>query len=138
MVGNAKLGAIIKAHREALGLIQDELAPKVGFTRENYSQLETGRRKEPLSPDQARAIERELGIPMIVLVNAMGYPVEMEGVRDEEEMALLLRLRELPPDVMQAVKAIAALPGPWQSVEAPDVLRRQARRDRQDRQRSEE
>lgn len=126
------LGQMIAAHRRAHGFIQKEVAERVGMTRENYSQLETGRRKEPLTPQQAKAISRLLGIPMLGLVNAMGYPVEFEGIEDEEEVVLLKAYRRLTPDLKQAMRAIAALPGPWQTVEGPAQLRRLAETDRPD------
>jgi transcriptional regulator with XRE-family HTH domain len=99
------------------------------MSRENYSQLETGRRKEPLTPQQAKAISKLFGIPMLTLVNAMGYPVEVEGFENEEEVALLDRYRHLPPTLQQAVRAVAGLPLPPQVYEAsPPALRRIADR----------
>ena len=83
------LGNLISANRKARGLLQQEVADRIGMTRSLYSQLETGHRKEPLTPLQARAVSAFLGIPMLSLVNAMGYPVECPELQDAWEVALV-------------------------------------------------
>lgn len=85
---------MIASHRVARGYLQKEVAERVGMTRENYVQVETGRRKEALTPQQAVAISKALDIPMLSLVSAMGYPVDCPGFEDEEEVRVLLAYRQ--------------------------------------------
>lgn len=97
------LGELVAAARRARQLTQQEVAERIGMKRELYSQLETGRRKEPLSPQQAADIERHLGISMLSIVNAMGYRVVPPGFQNPREAALLEAFRNAPEDLQEFV-----------------------------------
>lgn len=106
------LGGLLASHRHAQGLSQQDVAERVKMSRENYSQLETGRRKEPPTPQQAIALSKLLQIPMLPFVNAMGYPVEAPGFEDEEEVAFLQAFRQLTPDQKKLLYAAVGLESP--------------------------
>jgi len=82
--------------RKKKGLTQDDMANALGMTRGNYGHVESGRRKDPLTPDQAETVARRLGINMLDLVIAMGYPVKCPGLEGEKEVALLQAYRTAP------------------------------------------
>lgn len=92
-------GAKLADARKRKGLTQDEMAEALGMTRGNYGHMENGRRKDPLTPDQAITVSRRLGLNMLELVTAMGYPVECPGLEGEKEAALILRFRTASPDL---------------------------------------
>lgn len=134
----AALGVLVAQQRRRLGLLQKDVAERVGMTRETYSQLETGRRKEPVTPDQAKRLSLLLEISMAELVTAMGYELSFDGVEDEAEVALLQAYREASVPSRLAARAALGLP-----VRQPDEglgrsLHRLAAMDRRDRQESQE
>lgn len=53
-------GRLIADARKARDLTQEEVAAVLGMTRANYSQIETGARKEVLSPEVATKLARLL------------------------------------------------------------------------------
>lgn len=105
-------GRLLAERRRAKGFTQKEVASFIGMTRENYSWMETGRRKEPLGPDQAKRLSRLLDLDMLTLLNAMGYGVECPGFENEEEVALVAAYRRLSPAQQRMLRAAAGLPSP--------------------------
>lgn len=73
------------------------------MARTNYGHVESGRRKDVLTPDQAREVARILEVNMIDLVTAMGYPVTAPGYRNETEMRLVEAFRGAAPSVQQLI-----------------------------------
>jgi transcriptional regulator with XRE-family HTH domain len=108
------------------------------MTRETYSQLETGRRKEPVTPDQAQRLSRLLEVSMVELVSAMGYELRFDGIEDEAEVALLGAYREASEPARLAARAALGLPYQQPQEGLGTSLRRLAARDRRDRQGSQE
>lgn len=132
------LGGLVSQHRKRLGLLQKDVAERVGMTRETYSQLETGRRKEPVTPDQATKLSRLLEISMAELVTAMGYALAFDGVEDEAEVALLQAYREASDPARLAARAALGLPFPPPPEGLGRSLRRLAATDLQDRREAQE
>lgn len=91
-------GSILKDARTRKRISQEEMARDLGMTRGNYGHMESGRRKEPLTPEQARIVARRLDIDMLELVTAMGYPVRVPEFENEQEARLLTAFRRLSPD----------------------------------------
>lgn len=91
------LGDLLAEARKAKRLTQEDVAQSIGMSRGNYGHMESGRRRDVLDPDQARTVSRRLGISMLDLVVAMGYPVECPGFEDEKEVALLAAVRKASP-----------------------------------------
>jgi transcriptional regulator with XRE-family HTH domain len=60
-------GRLIADARKARDLTQEEVAAVLGMTRANYSQIETGARKEVLSPEVATKLARLLNLDMLIL-----------------------------------------------------------------------
>lgn len=127
------LGSLVARHRRRLDLLQKDVAERVGMTRETYSQLETGRRKEPVTPDQAKKLSALLEISMAEIVTAMGYELAFDGVEDEAEVALLQAYREASEPARLAARAALGLPAAQPPEGLGRSLRRLAARDRQDR-----
>jgi len=92
-------GAILREARQRQGISQEDMARDLGMTRGNYGHMESGRRKEPLTPDQARIVSRRLQIDMLRLVTAMGYPIRAPGFENEHEMRLLEAYRRASPEL---------------------------------------
>lgn len=108
------------------------------MTRETYSQLETGRRKEPVTPDQAKKLSALLEISMAELVTAMGYELSFDGIEDEAEVALLQAYREASDPARLAARAALGLPAPPPPEGLGRSLRRLAATDRRDRRETQE
>ena len=104
------LQRLLSASRRQKGFTQKEVAHFAGMTRENYASAENGRRKDPLSPEQASRLARLLDIPMISLLEAMGYSLDVPGFDNEEEVALVQAYRRLTPAEKRMLRAAAGLP----------------------------
>lgn len=72
-------GRLLADRRKARNLTQEDVASVLGITRANYSQMETGKRKEVLDPERAAKVARLLEIELLDLVIAMGYPIRPSG-----------------------------------------------------------
>src|SRR5688572_18136834 len=126
------LGALVSQHRKRLDLLQKDVAERVGMTRETYSQLETGRRKEPVTPDQATKLSQLLESSMAELVTAVGYEGALDGIEDEAEVALLEAYRQASEPARLAARAALGLPFPPPPEGLGRSLRRLAATDLQD------
>jgi hypothetical protein len=103
------------------------------MTRETYSQMETGRRKEPVTPQQAIALSALLGLSMFEIVSAMGFPLLFDGVDDEGAGVLLEAYLDVSDERRQIAQLALGL-GPEHSGDPRlESLRRLAGMDRQDR-----
>lgn len=94
-------GTMLKDARIRKGVSQEEMANALGMTRGNYGHMESGRRKEVLSPEQAVLVARRLDIDMLDLVVAMGYPVRVPGLENDREARLVREFRRLSPDAQR-------------------------------------
>lgn len=103
MTEKISLGALLRMHRLALGLTQAEVADRIGMGRANYTHVENGRRKEPLTPQQVEAAERLLGISAWTMLRASGYPLKVPGGGDPNAAEWVDLLERLPPDDQKAV-----------------------------------
>lgn len=114
---NETLGNMLRRAMERKGITGVELAERIGRTASFVSELINDEKKVPPPPATLAAIERELGVSQVVMLNAWGYTVHPSGPRarlepgreavlnvleemtDEERLALadagaiLLRLR---------------------------------------------
>jgi hypothetical protein len=77
------------------------MARFLGMTRGNYGHMESGRRKEVLTPDQSIEVARRLDIDMLHLVTAMGYPVQCPGFENEREIRLVMAFRRAHPETQR-------------------------------------
>lgn len=82
------------------------------MTRANYSDLETGKRKEVLDPERSVRLANLLNIDMFEFVNSMGYPVKAPGFPDPREAEFLEALRQLTPAQQQVLRAAVGLGSP--------------------------
>lgn len=125
------LGRTIRIYREQAGLIQKELARKLGYTNAWLSNLETGQ----LRPrrDQITAIEEALGIPPGVLMSIRAQldtedlPGSLRSWTEEEQHAEVVRSYQttLIPDLLQTPEYAHTLhPGDESTINA--LLERQA------------
>jgi len=72
-----RVGATVRALREAYGLKQDELAEKSAVGRTTLVRIEAGTR--PLSPSNAIAIAGVLGVRPIALLNPTAFTDEVDA-----------------------------------------------------------
>ncbi len=109
------LGRLVRTHREALGMIQKELAHKLGYTNGWLSNLENGLLHP--RPDQVTALEQALKLPpgalMIVYeqLDRENLPGWFRTWLDEEEQATVIRSFELSliPGLLQHEEYARAL-----------------------------
>lgn len=98
-------GRLLAQHRRAKNLTQDDVAGVLGMTRGNYSQMETGKRKEVIDPERAIKLCRLLDLDMNSLLREMGYPLRIQGAMDESEALLLEHYRQLTPAQQRVIRA---------------------------------
>jgi transcriptional regulator with XRE-family HTH domain len=67
-----RLGALVAARRKELGITQDELARRVGWSQERVSNIERGRYGLPSLPSLAR-LAAALDIPLTEILEAAGF-----------------------------------------------------------------
>jgi transcriptional regulator with XRE-family HTH domain len=101
------LGRTVRTFREAGGMIQAQLAGKVGYTDAWLSNVETGQLRP--RPEQLTALEEALGVPAGVLKNiyrqldAESLPGYFRTGTEEERRASVLRTFQIAliPDLLQ-------------------------------------
>jgi len=74
-----KLGSLIRGAREARGMTQAELANLIDKQTSYVSRTETGAKREMPTPEDLQAFSRALGVPVIAMMEAAGYPVGDRG-----------------------------------------------------------
>ncbi len=125
------LGRTIRMFREHAGMIQKELANKLGYTNAWLSNVETGQLR--LRPEQVTAFEEALGIPPGVLMDihalldAESLPGYLRSWPEEEQRAEVIRSYQttLIPDLLQTPEYAHTLhPGDDTAVHA--LIERQA------------
>lgn len=100
-------GRLLAERRKFKNLTQEDVAAVLGMTRANYSQIETGKRKEVIDPDRAIKLSRLLDVDMFALVTLMGYPLRHPGQLTEDEVELLESYRRLSPAQQRVIRAAA-------------------------------
>lgn len=119
------LGRLVRTHRDAAGLLQRELAGKVGYTDGWLSNLETGQ----LRPrrEQVLVLEQALNLPAGALMatfdqlDAESLPIWFRPWLEEEARASVLRSMELSviPGMLQTEEyARSLIPGDEAAVKA--------------------
>ena len=83
---DAVVGQNIRVHRQRRGLTQEDLARKVGVTKQQIQKYELGVNR--LSPDRLNQIAVVLGVPLVTLFE--GNPVNTAG-DDEKARSLLAK-----------------------------------------------
>jgi transcriptional regulator with XRE-family HTH domain len=109
------LGRLVRTHRDAAGLLQRELATKLGYSESWLSNLETGQ----LRPrrDQVIAVEQALNLPAGALMtvydqlDSESLPIWFRPWLEEEARASVLRSVELSliPGLLQTEEYVRAL-----------------------------
>lgn len=131
------LGRTIRIYRELAGMIQIELAKKLGYTNAWLSNVETGQLR--LRAEQVSAFEEVLGIPPGVLkgihalLDANSVPTCSRPWPEEEQRAEVLRTFQtaLIPDLLQTLEYAHTLhPADDAAVQA--IIERQAMLTRDD------
>ena len=131
------LGRTIRTYREHAGMIQTELANKLGYTNAWLSNVETGQLR--LRREQITEFEKALGIPPGVLADiqtlleAGSLPACPRPWPQEEQRAEVIRSYQttLIPDLLQTPEYTHTLhPGDDTAVHA--LIERQAALDRDD------
>lgn len=106
----SKLGSLIKSAREARGITQTTMAASLGKPSSYLSRLETGVKRELPPPEDLRALSAELGVPVVAMIEAAGYPVGDRGDEDRIPDEVLAALHDMTWDgvsiniVMQATR----------------------------------
>ena len=120
-----RLGRILADQRRSKGFTQREVGDFIGLSREAISHIETGDRKEPLSPEQTHRLAKLLDLPVLTVVKEMGYQVEMPGFENDREVALVQAFRSFEPARQQMLLSAAGIPlPPPQYRLSPPALRR--------------
>lgn len=138
-----KLGHLLRNARETLALelgreiTEGDVAAAINASgvpmeRKTYSNIETGRTKT-IKPKVAAALTEVLPVTGLQIVQALGYEVAFEGIRDEEEVALLEAFRLASDPARRAVRGALGLPPERPPSEHGRSLRRLAAMARQDR-----
>lgn len=73
------------------------------MTRGNYSQIETGKRKDVIDPEKAVKLCRLLEIDMLDLVIAMGYTVKTAGPTSRRAQAVAQAFDAASPTVQEHI-----------------------------------
>lgn len=73
-----RLGETIRAHRRDLGLTQDQLAQRLGWSQERVSVLENGKYGLPSLPLLAHLAD-SLDVPLVTLMEALGLSLDGTG-----------------------------------------------------------
>lgn len=96
----------IRTARALAGLSKSELARRVGVSPAAATQWEGGGERPTGRPTDAniQAIAKACGVSYSWLATGEGHPRETRPVFQEQEIALMLKLQKLPPDVRRAIE----------------------------------
>jgi len=95
----------IRRARSLAGLSKSELARRVGVSPAAATQWEGGGERPTGRPTDAniRAIAKACAVSYSWLATGEGHPREERPVFQEEEIALMLQLQKLPPEVRRVI-----------------------------------
>lgn len=97
-------GRLIAEKRKTRRLTQEDVAAVLGMTRANYSQLETGKRKDVLDPERTIKLARLLEVEVLDLVIGMGYPLRLPQIEDSKDLSLIRAYHEASPATQDFVR----------------------------------